>query len=185
MSGLEHIFGEDFDTSSYEPADDFAPLPPGKYVATVEKAEVKQTRAGDGHYLAVQMVIMDGDYRNRKLWANLNIDNPSSKAEEIGRRQLSALARAAGLSKLSDEDQLLGATVVASVKISKDRQGNEVRTFAPVGDAAAAQHKNPPIQHSEQDGTKPECPAAESTTAPRGRLPWEDVPGEHSPEIPF
>lgn len=132
MSGnLEAVFGSYFDPQSVEPAEDFAVLPPGKYPCLIEKAEVKQTKKHDGHYIELQLSVIDGPGKGRKVWSRVNIDNPNPKAVEIGMRELSALGRAIGLTAIQDTTQLLNQAVVAHVKVKDDQ--NEVRTFSPIG----------------------------------------------------
>ena len=131
MSGnLEAIFGTQFDPAAVDPADDFDIIPPGKYPVLVEKAEVKRTKAGTGHYIELHLCVIDGTCRGRKIRSCINIDNPSQKATEIGMRELSALGRAIGLVAIQDTAQLLNQCVIAHVKVKDDQ--NDVRTFSPI-----------------------------------------------------
>lgn len=128
MSDLATIFGNGFDTGSVPPAEDFVAIPPGKYPALVEKAEVKSTKAGNGHYVELTLSILDGQYKNRKLFDRINIDNPSQECVSIGLRSLAALGQAIGLTSISDTSQLLQKVCIAHVKV-KDEQ-NYVRTYS-------------------------------------------------------
>lgn len=128
MSNLASVFGSGFDVNTVEPQSDFDVLPPGKYPVQIDRTEVKQTKKGDGHYIEFAMTILDGPAKNRKLWDRINIDNPSQQCVDIGLRQLSALGRAVGVQVVSSEDQFLGKTCIASVKV-KDNQ-NEIRTYS-------------------------------------------------------
>ncbi len=128
MRNLAAIFGAGFDVNTVEPQKDFDLIPPGKYPVSIDKAEVLQTRKGDGYYLKVCMTVLDGQYRNRKLWDNINIQNPSQQCTTIGLGELSALGRATGVTYVSDENQFLGKTCMAHVKV-KDEQ-NEIRTYS-------------------------------------------------------
>ena len=148
---LAAIFGgTPFTPATVEPATDFDVYPPGEYPVLIEAAEVKQTKAGTGHLLRLTMQILDGPHRGRKLFDNINLQNPSAQCTEIGMRTLSALGRAIGLQAITDTDQLLNQVVVAHVKV-KDNQNN-VRTYSASGQQAALQtasHVNPapaPIQ---------------------------------------
>jgi hypothetical protein len=125
---FNNVFGDGFDTHSVEPQSDFALLPPGKYTVVVEKAEVKQTKKGDGHYVALVLSVLDGQYKNRKVFDRINIDNPNQQCVEIGFRCLAALGQALGLTKITDSNQLVNGVCVAHVKV-KDEQ-NEVRTYS-------------------------------------------------------
>jgi hypothetical protein len=135
MSDVQQFLGGGFDTHSVEPQTDFAVIPPGKYPVVVEKAVVKATKTNTGHYLELTLSILDGPFKNRKVWDRINIQNPSSQCVEIGLRSLAALGQAIGLASISDTDQLVNQICVAHVKV-KDEQ-NEVRTYSALIPAAA------------------------------------------------
>ncbi len=128
MSNLASIFGAGFDTNTVEPQGDFEVILPGKVPVIFDKSEVKQTKKQDGYYLELAMTIIDGEYRNRKLWDRINIQNPSQQCVDIGLRQLSALGKATGVAYVSDENQFLGKTCIAHVKVKGGQ--NEIRTYS-------------------------------------------------------
>ena len=109
----------------------FEPLPEGWYTSTINGAEVRTTKAGTGQYIAVQYSITGPTHQGRVVFGNLNIKNPNSKAEEIGRQQLGDIMRAIGLSKVSDTDQLIGGSLSIKLKI---RAGNG--DYAPSNDVS-------------------------------------------------
>ncbi len=149
MSDLGNFFGAGFDPRSVEPQSDFEVLPPGKYPVLVESAEVKQTKNGDGHYIKLQLSILDGPGKGRKLWDQINIANPSQQCVEIGLRSLAALGQAIGLSAISDTSQLLNKTCEAHVKVRKDVQygdKNEIRTYSALMQSIIPQQAAPPSQ---------------------------------------
>jgi hypothetical protein len=128
MNNLQQIFGGGFDTNSVEPQGDFEVLPPDKYPVLIEKAEVRQTKSGTGYYIALCLSILDGPGKNRKLFDNINIANPSTQCVDIGLRTLAALGQAIGLTAISDTNQLVNKTCLAHVKVKDDR--NEIRTYS-------------------------------------------------------
>ena len=130
MSSLQELFGIPFDTHSVAPAEDFVAVPPDKYPVVVEKAEVKTTKKGDGHYIELTLTILDGQYKNRKVWDRINIHNPNAQCVEIGLRSLAALGQAIGLASISATEQLINQVCIAHVKV-KDGS-NEVRTYSAV-----------------------------------------------------
>lgn len=160
---LASVFGSGFDVNTVEPQGDFDILPPGKYLIQIDKAEVKQTKKGDGHYIEFALTILDGPAKNRKLWDRINIENPSQQCVAIGLRQLSALGRAVGIQIVSSEDQFLGKTCIASVRV-KDNQ-NEIRTYSSPDTATQGptQIQQPP----QQSVQRPLC----SVQQPQGNAP--------------
>ena len=78
----------DFDATQVEPTSDFEPIPAGKYVAVITDSEVKDTKSGRGSYLQLAFQITEGEYKNRFLWARLNLENPNQTAVKIARAEL-------------------------------------------------------------------------------------------------
>jgi len=192
MSDVRAFFGGSFDPQTVEPQPDFEVMPPGDYPVMVDKAEFKRTKAGTGQYLKLDLSILDGPGKGRKLWDRLNIDNPSEMARKIAMQTVSALCRATGISKFDDTDQLLGKTCLACVKV-KDNQ-NEIRTYKPFGTPApeAPVSPSPPVQC--RNGMEPAPrPAPEPAPAQpvNGMNPVPAVPPERPPwqrsneDIPF
>ena len=125
---------------SVEPQDDFLIVTPGKYSALIEKAELKPNKKLTGHLISLQLQILDeGPFKGRKIFDNINIQNPSAECVRIGLRALRALVEAMGFQEEGEEwkdtDLYVNKVVVAHVKV-KDEQ-NSVRTYSAAGDAFA------------------------------------------------
>ncbi len=163
MSGnLQSIFGAEFPTNSVPPQEDYDVLPPGKYPSLIETAEIKSTKAHTGHYIEIRMSVLDGPFKNRKIFDRINIDNPNAQCVEIGMRSLAALGLALGLQAIGDTAQLLNGIVVPHVKV-KDGQ-NEVRTYSSMAkfqadsQAQAGAQQRPAFQPPQQQFS-PSVPA--------------------------
>ena len=114
----------EFNADDVEVVDeDFSVLPSGEYPVIVEDSEFRETKAGDGHYLFLQLSVIDGHGKNRKLFDRLNLDNPNAQAVEISKKQLASLCRAVGKQKISDSGELHDIPVVARVEIRKGSNG--------------------------------------------------------------
>ena len=72
----------------------FDPIPAGKYLAAIIESNMKPTKSGKGQYLELTFQILEGDFKGRKVWARLNLDNPSAQTVKIARGELSAISRA-------------------------------------------------------------------------------------------
>lgn len=138
------------DDLNVKPGGTYEPLPAGKYKATVISTEIKSTARGDGKYLKVVEQIWDEEYAGRQITVNFNIVNPSEKAQQIGRGQLSALAQACGLppgipadsALLLDKAHLIKVTVEPGSGVNPatgEPYGpkNEVKGFWPIAKAKA------------------------------------------------
>jgi hypothetical protein len=136
----------------------YEPLPAGWYTASITGAELKNTKAGTGQYIAIRYDIIGPTHQGRIVFGNLNIRNPNPKAEEIGRQQLGEVMRAIGIAKVQDTDELIGGQLSIKVDIRSSEQygdQNEVKGFkaiagstppAPVAKAAATGKAAPPWQ---------------------------------------
>lgn len=116
----------------------FEPLPAGWYSAVVNGAEIKNTKAGTGQYIAVRYDITGPTHQGRVVFGNLNIKNPNPKAEEIGRQQLGELMRAIGLSTVQDTDQLIGGQLMIKLDVRESEQygaSNDVKGYKANGSA--------------------------------------------------
>lgn len=129
MSNLSFVITGDVNAGN---TGDFALLPDGWYPAKVSNAEIKQTNAGTGSYVSVRFSITGDKFANRTVFANYNTDNPSEKAQEIGRAELSRLTGAVGVDRLTNTDQLIGRHCEIHVKTKKSEEWgdkNEVKGY--------------------------------------------------------
>ncbi len=195
MSGLAGIYGDDGVAIDKDNAakGDFELIPVGWYPATVDKAEVRDTKKKNGKVLWLQFTILDSPagFANRKLFTTINLVNPNEEAVKIGRRELDGLASACGITRLRKEEELIGKTVDARVTVKKGNEGyeddNKISAYEPIGTksgkAPAAKKLAPAAKTAEKPKAwdqPPAAPAPAQQQAPppaaaptRGKLPWE------------
>lgn len=154
----------EFNATTVAPQQSFTPIPAGTYLCTITDSEVKITQRG-GTMAVFHLQVVDGEFSGRKLFARINVSNPSPEAERIGQAQLSALCHAAGVLQLQDTAQVHGKVIRVRVKIRKDTTGqygdsNEVNGFEAVGGA------QPPSAPA-QPATSAPAPAGAATP------PWK------------
>lgn len=123
-----------FNAHQVEPTSDFEPLPAGKYPAMITDSETKANKANNGEYLQLTFQILDGPYKNRFVWARLNLKHPNAKAVKIARGELSAICRAVGVMTPGDSSELHNRPLVIHVKCKKRPDtgeiSNEIRGYA-------------------------------------------------------
>ena len=123
-----------FNANEVEPAVGFEPLPAGKYLVVITDSEMKPTKSGNGHYLELTFQVIEGEYKNRLLWARLNLENPNELAVQIARGELSAICRAVGVMAPKDSVELHNLPLLVTVKCKKrDDTGdvvNEIKGYA-------------------------------------------------------
>lgn len=177
MGNIADIYGSEFDTDRPDAATGFDVLPAGWYPIEIEKAEIKTTKAGTGKYLHLEMTVLDGEqgFGGRKLFPNINLMNPSTKAVEIGQRELAALGQACGLGAITDSDELLGHQVEARVKVEQQdgyEPDNRVTAYRAIG-GAAAKRETAPRSAPEPRATTAAPAATAAATATAAKRPWE------------
>lgn len=123
-----------FNANDVDPTSDFEAIPAGKYPAVITESEVKMNKAENGSYLQLTFQIIEGEFKNRILWARLNLDNPNATAVKIARAELSAICRAVGVMAPSDSVELHDLPLVISVKCRKRPDtgeiANEIKGYA-------------------------------------------------------
>jgi hypothetical protein len=126
------FLNETYNVDQLPQGNSYDAIPAGWYSAVIAAAEVKKTNAGTGSFIAVRYNITGPNHQGRAVFGNLNIKNPTPKAEEIGRQQLGEIMRSIGLSQVTDTDQLIGGRLEIKLTIKKDEQygdGNEIKGF--------------------------------------------------------
>ena len=131
-----------FNANEVDPTTTFDPIPAGKYLAAITESEMKDTKAGTGSYLQLTFTIIEGEHKNRILWARLNLNNANATAVKIARGELSAICHAVGVLQPRDSIELHNLPLVITVKCKKrDDTGeivNEIKGYAKK-DAATGQ----------------------------------------------
>lgn len=115
-----------FDASQVDPNFAFEPVPAGKYLAAITASEMKPTKSGVGNYLELTFQILEGEFKNRLLWARLNLDNPKAETVKIARAELSAICRAVGVMAPRDSVELHNLPLVITVAHRKRKDTGEI-----------------------------------------------------------
>lgn len=116
-----------FNAAEVQPLEEFDAIPAGTYEAVITDSVMKPTKNGTGNYLELTVEIIAGDYKGRKLWSRLNLQNQSVKAVEIARRELSAICRATGVMNPGDSSELHNLPIMISVKTRKREDDGTVQ----------------------------------------------------------
>lgn len=165
--------GGAFVPDQYETAE-YGPVPAGDYPVVIEKAEVKDTKRGDGKYVWIQASVTGEQFKGKKFFHNFNILNPNQQAEEIGRRELASLGKAISIPAIQDTSELVDRSLIVKVKV-KDEE-NEITAFKPLSGAPSAPAKTAPTRSSTPTKpaatTKPATLATPSQGAAK-KMPWQ------------
>lgn len=121
-----------FNAATVAPQQAFEPLESGWYIASITGAEEKATNAGTGSYLKLEFTIVSENGKGRKVWTNLNLNNPNPKAVEIAYQQLSAICHAVGVMQLNNIQQVYNMPMGIKLTIRKQEgyePSNEIKGF--------------------------------------------------------
>jgi hypothetical protein len=170
------LFQTPFDANTVKPNEAFEPLPAGWYNARIINSEAKPTKDNLSGYLQLDLEVLDGEHKGRKVFDRLNLWNEGPNKEktcEIAQRQLSAYCHATGVFILQDSNQLHGIPLKIKLAI-RQSEG-----FDPTNDVKAVKHI--------QDGTGTAQPTAAAPTFPSAPQPATSVPFASVPggQVPF
>lgn len=165
--------GATFDATAVDPSAPFEVIPAGKYPVQIVASDMRPTKDGSGSYLWLELEILDGEQKGRKVYDRLNLDNQNQQAVEIAQRALSAICHATGKLHVSDSEDLHYIPMVATVRVRPGRvvdgkeysASNEVRGYEPANGAAPARPAAAPV-------ARPAAVAAAPAAAPKA-APWK------------
>jgi len=123
-----------FNANDVDPTQDYEAIPPGRYEAIIIESQQKDTASGNGSsYLKLTFQIISGPHKGRMVWHNLNLNNPSEKAVQIARGQLSTICRAVGVMQPKDSLDLHNLPMVVRVDVREfdGNKYNDVKGFYP------------------------------------------------------
>jgi hypothetical protein len=168
-------FGATFDATGIDPMKPLEVLPPGKYPAWIVNSEMRPTKDGLGQYLNLEIDVLDGPCKGRKLFDRLNLVNNNTQTVEMAQRTLSAICHATGRLQVQDSEELhlIPFTAVVQVQPPKNGYGesNKIRYLPLEGAAPAAQ----PSPGTRPTTAAPAMPAPQTAQASGGfkTAPWK------------
>lgn len=160
---------------------DFTALPPAQYVLAIVNSEMKQTKAGNGEYLQLEMEVQEGPFTGRKVWERLNLNNPNAQAVDIARKTLKEICFACNRPIIQSSEELHGIPMLADVKVEKGKDGNSdsngVKKYAsrhgavqtPIAQATQAQATQ---AYAAAPAAPTQAAPAAPAAAPAGGAPW-------------
>lgn len=132
----------DFNADDFH--DDFQPIPAGRYTAVIVKSDTMATKDGAGSYIKLEVDIVDGQYKGRKLFTNLNLVNKNEMAVKIAKTELANICRAVGVLHPKDSSELHGKPVSIKVSIRPESDAfpasNDIKGWYPLNAEAPKPH---------------------------------------------
>ncbi|MFN4204803.1 MAG: DUF669 domain-containing protein [Agrobacterium albertimagni] len=167
--------GATFDATGVDPMKPMDVLPPGKYPAQIVASDMRLTKDGMGQYLNLEIDVLDGPYKGRKLFDRLNLVNNNTQTVEMAQRTLSAICHATGRLQVQDSEELHLIPFMAVVQVQPPKNGygesNKIR-YQPLEAATPAAQPAPAARPAT---AAPAMPAPQATPAAGGfkTAPWK------------
>jgi len=147
-----------FNAAEVEPSTGFDAIPAGKYQVIINESEMKPTKTGNGQYLWLEFEVTTGEYKGRKLWTRLNLENPNPDAVRMARADLSAICHAVNVMNPHDSVELhnLPLTITVRCKKTPDEEiVNEIKGYGPRDAASVPQTVTVPPQQPATNAAPP------------------------------
>ena len=131
-----------FDASTVAPQASSGPVPAGTYLAQCVDSDVQPLKSGNGTGLKLTFEIIDGQYKGRRIWENLNIQHSNEDTQRIAQSQLSALCHAVNVIKLQDTAALHHKPVTIKVVVREAKgeyqASNNIKGYESAGGSVPA-----------------------------------------------
>lgn len=165
------------DLGTVEAQADFSPIPAGDYQVQCVAVDLATSNAGN-RMIKAQFQVLGGEYDNRRIFENYNIQHHNPQVSEISLRSIKSWVIASGLTgnerlTMALLKGLEGVEFLASVKIEQDKTGqygpqNRIKAYKPLPGATA--QSAPASRPAAPSGATPP-PAVRAASAPA--KPWE------------
>ena len=172
--------GQSFNARTVPPSSPRDVIPPGKYVMQIVKSERKDTKDGQGEFIEMELDVLDGEFKGRKVWDRLNKWNANPQTVKIAEETLSAICHATGVLDLTDTEQLHCRPMLVKVIVKPERTvngrtydpSNEIKGYEALPNAggyrAPPQQQTMPVNQPQQQAPQPQQQAIPQQTAPAG-----------------
>ena len=114
-----------FNANDHEEESDFSALPSGDYAVVITSSDIKENKKGNGEYLAIEMQVIEGSHKGRRLWDNITIKHPNDTAVKIGNSRLASICRAVNVIQPKDTIEL--HDIPLTVKVGQEEYQGEMK----------------------------------------------------------
>jgi hypothetical protein len=140
----------------------FSPLPPNEYGVQITDAGVHDNKNNPGCHIKLELTVLEGECKGRKVFWRMNVKNPNQVAEDRGKEDLAKLQSVLGIVSLTSTEQLQGGYVTAKVVVN----GESTAVRGASAYEAPQQQAPPPFAPAPAPAAPPAQPAAWQGSAP-------------------
>lgn len=154
-----------FDSTNIPPETSRDPIPAGTYLAQIIESDLVASKNGNGQNLKLVFQVLDGQFKDRKVYENLCVQHTNSETQRIAQAKLSALCHATGILRVSDSSELHYKPIKINVTIKPPANGydaqNKIKGYESANPAGAyAQPQQFAPQQPQQFAPPPAAPSS-------------------------
>lgn len=170
------------------------PIPAGWYNVMAIESELKATDSGKGKRLSMTFQVLDGQFKDRKLFFGFNLEHEKKQVQDIAWGQLSALCHAVQVLDVADSQMLHGKPLkvrvsVRPASVEKDDNGHPIpggKQYDAQNDIKAFRNINEQVDMA--TATAPAGYAQPPVAPPGIQIPPQQpaqMPGQMPPQQPW
>lgn len=130
-----------FDATKVEVNDSYDLIPDGTVAnAVITSTEWKETKDKTGGYLALKIEIIDGNYKGRFIFENLNLQNSNEVAVRIAQETLAKICKAIGKEQVQNSEELHNIPMNIKIGVNPAKDGydasNRIKSFSKAGNVS-------------------------------------------------
>ena len=116
-------------------------IPKDDYLGQIVSSEMKETRDKTGEFLELEFDVLTPEFKGRKLWTRLNLNNQSAQAVEIANNELATICHAARKPVIQDSVELHLIPMILSVDVEEGREAVPATASSPAKKAYPPRNK--------------------------------------------
>jgi len=130
-----------FDASKIEVNDSYDVIPDNTLVnAVITSSEWKETKDKTGGYLALKYEIIDGNYKGRIIFENVNLQNSNATAVKIAQETLAKICNAIGKVTVQNSEELHNIPMSLKLGVNPAQNGyepsNKIKSYSKINGSA-------------------------------------------------
>lgn len=126
-----------FDASKIEVNDSYDVIPDNTLAnAVITSSEWKETKDKTGGYLALKYEIIDGNYKGRIIFENVNLQNSNATAVKIAQETLAKICKAIGKEQVQNSEELHNIPMNIKIGVNPAKDGyepsNKIKSYSKI-----------------------------------------------------
>ena len=111
-----------YDVNAEELESSYDPVPAGQYNVIITESAYEDNKSKTGKILKLTYQIMEGPFKDKKIFENLNLIHSNKQAEEISRKAFNSIGVALGFNKVEDSVQLHNKMLTLDVIVKNSEE---------------------------------------------------------------